>query len=90
MRAPAKAKPLGRSRLNPKDVGWESVGTCLPGIGTLRGDGARLRLKRGVDARCAPRWGAGAVDSLDSRRGVSSRLALVAPPRPPSTGERTG
>jgi hypothetical protein len=27
MRAPAKAKPLGRSRLNPKDVGWESVGT---------------------------------------------------------------
>jgi hypothetical protein len=27
MRAPAKAKPLGGSRLNPKDVGWESVGT---------------------------------------------------------------
>jgi hypothetical protein len=27
MRAPAKAKPLGGSRLNPKGVGWESVGT---------------------------------------------------------------
>jgi hypothetical protein len=27
MRAPAKAGPLGGSRLNPKDVGWESVGT---------------------------------------------------------------
>ena len=26
-RASAKAKPLGGSRLNPKDVGWESVGT---------------------------------------------------------------
>jgi hypothetical protein len=27
MRAPAKAKPLGGLRLNPNDVGWESVGT---------------------------------------------------------------
>jgi hypothetical protein len=27
MRAPAKAKPLGGSRLNSKDVGWESVDT---------------------------------------------------------------
>src|SRR5699024_10585819 len=26
-RASAKAKPLGGSRLNPKGVGWESVGT---------------------------------------------------------------
>jgi hypothetical protein len=41
---------------------------------------ARLRLKREVNVRCAPRWGAGAV----------SCLALVAPPPPPSTGERTG
>jgi hypothetical protein len=55
-----------------------------------RGDGARLRLKREVDARRAPRWGAGAVDSLDSRRGAASGLALVAPPPPPSAGERTG
>jgi hypothetical protein len=56
----------------------------------LRGDDARLRLKRKVDARRAPRWGAGAVDLLDSRRGAASCLALVAPPPPPSAGERAG
>jgi hypothetical protein len=56
----------------------------------LRGNGARLRLRREVDARRVPRWGAGAVDSLDSRRGAASCLALVAPPSPPSVGEATG
>jgi hypothetical protein len=62
----------------------------LLGIGVLRGDGARLRLRREVDARRAPRWGAGAVDPLDSRRGAASCLALVAPPPPLSAGEGTG
>ena len=56
----------------------------------MRGDDARLRLRREVDARRAPRWGAGAVDSLDSRRGAASCLALVAPPPPLSAGEGTG
>jgi hypothetical protein len=56
----------------------------------LWGNVARLRLRREVDARRVPRWGAGAVDSLDSRRGVASCLALVAPPPPPSVGEATG
>jgi hypothetical protein len=56
----------------------------------LRGNGARLRLRREVNARCVPRWGVGAVDSLDSRRGAASCLALVAPPPPPSAGEATG
>jgi hypothetical protein len=56
----------------------------------LRGDGARLRLRREVDARRAPRWGAGAVDSLDSRRGAASCLASVAPSPPPSAGEGMG
>jgi hypothetical protein len=55
----------------------------------LRGNGARLRLRREVDARRVPRWGAGAVDSLDSRRGAASCSALVAPPPPPSAGEAT-
>jgi hypothetical protein len=56
----------------------------------LRENDARLRLRREVDARRVPRWGAGAVDSLDSRRGVASCLALVASPPPPSAGEATG
>jgi hypothetical protein len=56
----------------------------------LRGNGARLRLKREADARRVPRWGASAIDSLDSRRGAASCLALVAPPPPPSAGEATG
>jgi hypothetical protein len=56
----------------------------------LWGDGARLRLRREVDARRTPRWGTGTVDSLDSRRGVASCLALVALPPPPSAGEGTG
>jgi hypothetical protein len=55
-----------------------------------RGNGARLRLRREVDARRVPRWGAGAVDSLDSRRGAASCLALVASPPPLSAGEATG
>ena len=37
-----------------------------------------------------PRWGADTVDLLDSRRGAASCLALVAPPSPPSAGERAG
>jgi hypothetical protein len=53
----------------------------------LRGNDARLRLRREVDARRVPRWGADAVDSLESRRGAASCLALVAPPPPPSAGE---
>jgi hypothetical protein len=56
----------------------------------LRGNGARLRLRREVVARRVPRWGAGAVDSLDSRRGAASCLAMVAPPPPSSAGEATG
>jgi hypothetical protein len=56
----------------------------------LRGNDARLRLRRKVDARRVPSWGASAVDSLDSRRGAASCLALVAPSPPPSAGEATG
>jgi hypothetical protein len=33
----------------------------------LRGGSARLRLRREIDARRTLRWGAGAVDSLDSQ-----------------------
>jgi hypothetical protein len=37
-----------------------------------------------------PRWGAGAIDSLDNRRGVASCLAMIAPPPPSSAGKVTG
>jgi hypothetical protein len=56
----------------------------------LRGNGARLRLRREVDARRVPHWGAGVVDSLDSRRGAASCLAMPALPPPPSAGKATG
>jgi hypothetical protein len=56
----------------------------------LWGNDARLRLRREVDARRVPRWGAGAVDSLDSRRGAASCLAMSAPPPPLSAGKVTG
>jgi hypothetical protein len=60
------------------------------GVGVLRGNDARLRLKREVNARRVPRWGASVVDSLDSRRGAASCLAMTAPPPPPSTRKVTG
>jgi hypothetical protein len=56
----------------------------------LRGNDARLRLRRKIEARRVPRWGTGVVDLLDSRRGATSCLAMVAPPLPPSAGEVTG
>jgi hypothetical protein len=54
----------------------------------LRGNDARLRLRREVNARRVPRWGA--VDSLDSRRGAASCLAMPAPPPPLSAGKVMG
>jgi hypothetical protein len=56
----------------------------------LRGNDARLRLGREVNARRVPRWGASAVDSLDSRRGAASCLAMAAPPLPLLAGKVTG
>jgi hypothetical protein len=55
-----------------------------------RGNDAHLRLRREVNARRVPRWGTGVVDSLDSRRGAASCLAMIAPPPPPSTRKVTG
>jgi hypothetical protein len=56
----------------------------------LRGNDARLRLRREVNARRVPRWGAGVIDSLDSQRGAASCLAMVAPPPPPAAGKVMG
>jgi hypothetical protein len=56
----------------------------------LRGNDARLRLRREVNAWRVPRWGIGIVDLLDSRRGAASCLAMVAPPPTPSAGKVMG
>jgi hypothetical protein len=56
----------------------------------LRGNDARLHLRREVNARRVPCWGTSTVDSLDSRRGAASCLAMPAPPPPPSAGKVTG
>jgi hypothetical protein len=56
----------------------------------LRGNDARLHLRREISARRVPRWGAGVVDSLDSRRGAASCLAMVAPPPSPAARKATG
>jgi hypothetical protein len=58
--------------------------------GVLRGNDARRRLRREVNARHVPRWGADVVDSLDSRRGAASCLATVAPPPPPAARKVAG
>jgi hypothetical protein len=56
----------------------------------LRGNDARRRLRREVNARHVPRWGADVVDSLDSQRGAASCLATVAPPPSPAARTATG
>jgi hypothetical protein len=56
----------------------------------LWGNGTRRRLRREVNARHVPLWGAGVVDSLDSQRDVASFLATVAPPLPPATRKVAG
>jgi hypothetical protein len=55
----------------------------------LRGNDTRRCLRREVNARHVPRWGAGVVDSLDSRRGIASCLATVALPPPPAARKAT-
>jgi hypothetical protein len=60
------------------------------GVGVLWGNDARLCLRREVNTRRIPRRGAGAVDSLDSRRGAASCLAMPALSPPLSAGKVTG
>jgi hypothetical protein len=56
----------------------------------LWGNDTRCRLRREVNTRHVPRWGAGVVDSLDSRRDAASCLATVAPPPPPAARKVAG
>jgi hypothetical protein len=56
----------------------------------LRGNDTRRCLRREDNARHVPRWGAGVVDLLDSRRGAASYLATVALPPPPVVRKAAG
>jgi hypothetical protein len=51
---------------------------------------AQGHISLSVNARHVPCWGAGVVDSLDSRRDAASCLATVAPPPPPAARKATG
>jgi hypothetical protein len=56
----------------------------------LRGNDICRCLRREDNARHVPRWGAGVADSLDSRRGAASCLAMVAPSPPPAARRVAG
>jgi hypothetical protein len=80
-----------RYKANAQQALRECAGVICPlGVGMLRGNDIRRCLRREDNARHVPRWGAGAVDSLDSRRGVASYLAMVAPPPPPTARKTVG
>jgi hypothetical protein len=56
----------------------------------LRGNDTCRCLRREDNARHVPRWGAGVVDSLDSRRGATYCLATVALSPPPASRRVAG
>jgi hypothetical protein len=76
-----------RYEANAQQVLREGAGVISPlGVGTLRGSDTRRCLRCEDNTRHVPRRGASVVDSLwsDSRRGVASCLATVAPSPPPA------
>jgi hypothetical protein len=75
-----------RYEADTQQVLCEGAGVISPlGIGTLLGSDTRRCLRCEDNTRHVPRKGAGVVGSLwsDSRRGVASCLAMVAPTSPP-------
>jgi hypothetical protein len=80
-----------RYEANAQQVLRECASIISPlGVGTLRGNDICHCLRYEDNARHVPRWGAGVVDSLDSRRGVASCLATVAPSPPPAVRRVAG
>jgi hypothetical protein len=80
-----------RYEANAQQVLRESAGIISPlGVDTSRGNDIRHCLGCEDNARHVPRWGAGVVDSLDSRRGAASCLAAVAPSPPPAARRVAG
>jgi hypothetical protein len=79
-----------RYEANAQQVLREGAAIICPlGVGTLRGNDTRRRLRREDNTRHVPRCGASVVDSLDNRRGAASYLATVAPASS-SCGEEGG
>jgi hypothetical protein len=59
---------ISSTRLTPSRPLRECAGVICPlGVGMLRGNDTCRCLRREVNARHVPHWGAGVVDSLDSR-----------------------
>jgi hypothetical protein len=80
-----------RYEANAQQAHRERAGVICPlRVGVLRGNDARRRLRREVNTRHVPRWGADVVDSLDSQRGVASCLVTVAPPPSPEARKAMG
>jgi hypothetical protein len=80
-----------RYEANAQQVLRESAGVICPlGVGTLQGNDTRRCLRREVNARHVPRWGASVVDSLDRRRDAASCLAMIAPSPPPAVRKVAG
>jgi hypothetical protein len=81
---------ISGTRLTPSKSFASAGAICPLGVGMLRGNDIRRCLKREDNVRHVPCWGAGVVDSLDSRRGAASCLATVAPPPPPAARRVAG
>jgi hypothetical protein len=74
-----------RYKANAQQALRECAGVICPlRVGMLRGNDIRRCRRCEDNARHVPCWGVGVVDSLDSRRGAASCLAMVASPPPPA------
>jgi hypothetical protein len=82
---------ISGTRLTPSKPSVSVLASSvLLGVGMLRGNNARRRLRREGNTQHVPGWGASVVDSLDNQRDVASCLATVAPPPPPAARKAAG
>jgi hypothetical protein len=77
MRAPAKAKPLGGLRLNPNDVGWESVGTSWSTGGDEVTSGTDCTVVLGTRVTSSKPFASALASSVCSRLACRGEMALV-------------
>jgi hypothetical protein len=77
MRASAKTKPLGGSRLNPKDVGWESVGTSWSTGGDEVTSGTDYTVVSGTRATSSKPFASALASSVCSELAYRGETALA-------------